>query len=97
MTTDISDFYLSTPLKQWEYVKLNLCDIPQEVTAEYNLHAKAVDGHVYVKVRNSIMASRNLASWRMSSLKRSSRHSATGRADWSLDYGSTIDALYNSL
>ena len=54
MTTDISNFYLSTPLKRWEYVKLNLCDIPQEVIAEYNLHAKAVDRHVYVEVRKGM-------------------------------------------
>ena len=34
MTIDISDFYLITPLTRWEYVKLNLRDIPDEIISE---------------------------------------------------------------
>ena len=44
MTIDISDFYLNTPLTRWEYVKLNLRDIPDEIVSEYNLKEKEVNG-----------------------------------------------------
>lgn len=54
MTTDISDFYLSTPLKQWKYVKLSLRNNPEEVIAEFKLPDKSVNGHVYVKVRKGM-------------------------------------------
>ena len=50
MTTDISDFYLATPLKRKEYLKLSLRDIPQEVIDEYNLEDKAINGFVYVEI-----------------------------------------------
>ena len=54
MTIDISNFYLNTPMKRFEYVKLALSDIPEEVITEYNLQEKAVDGHVYVEVRKGM-------------------------------------------
>ena len=54
MSTDISDFYLATPLKRFEYLKLSLRDIPQEIIDEYRLHDKAVNGHVYVEVRKGM-------------------------------------------
>ncbi len=48
---DISNFYLMTPLKQPEYAKLKLSDIPEEVIQEYNLREKATpDGWVYIMV-----------------------------------------------
>ena len=55
MTADIKNFYLMTPLKRWEYVKLNLSDIPAEVIKEYNLTEKATkDGSIYVEVRSGM-------------------------------------------
>ena len=54
MTTDISDFYLATPLKRYEYLKLSLCNKPEEIIAEYSLHKKAVNGHLYVEVRKGM-------------------------------------------
>ena len=44
MTADISNFYLMTPLKRSEYVKLNLTDVPGEVIAEYGLKEKGDQG-----------------------------------------------------
>jgi hypothetical protein len=52
-TADISNFYLMTPLKQPEYAKIKLSDIPEdeEVINEYKLHEKATpDGWIYIKV-----------------------------------------------
>ena len=37
MTMDISNFYLMTPLKRPEYIRIKLADIPEEIIREYNL------------------------------------------------------------
>ena len=48
---DIKDFYLNTPMKRPEYIKLKLTDIPEEVIEHYNLRELATpDGYVYCKV-----------------------------------------------
>ena len=49
MTLDISNFYLMTPLKRPEYMRMKLADIPQEIIDEYNLKDKATpDGSIYI-------------------------------------------------
>ena len=51
MTMDISNFYLMTPLKRPEYVKLKLTDIPEEIIVEYKLRELATpDGSVYIEI-----------------------------------------------
>jgi len=40
MTMDISNFYLMTPLKRPEYIRIKLSDIPEEVIVEYGLRKK---------------------------------------------------------
>ena len=40
MTIDIKDFYLNTPMARYEYMRLKLCDIPEEVTKHYDLKKK---------------------------------------------------------
>ena len=37
MTLDISNFYLMTPLRRKEYVRMKLTDFPDNVIAHYNL------------------------------------------------------------
>ena len=41
MTMDISNFYLMTPLKRKEYVRMKLADIPENVIDPYKLRKKA--------------------------------------------------------
>ena len=36
MTMDISNFYLMTPLKRPEYIRVKLADMPDEIIKEYN-------------------------------------------------------------
>jgi hypothetical protein len=49
-TADLSNFYLMTPLKRPEYVRVKLTDIPDEIIREYKLHEKATpDGWIYFK------------------------------------------------
>jgi hypothetical protein len=51
MTMDISNFYLMTPLKRPEYVKLKLSDIPEEIIVEHKLRELATpDGSVYIEI-----------------------------------------------
>ena len=55
MSIDVSNFYLNTPLPRYEYLKLKLSDVPQEVIDEYDLTKKATsDGHMYVQVRKGM-------------------------------------------
>ena len=57
MTIDISNFYLNTPMTRYEYVKMRLSDIPDEVIQEYKLHESGkvtADGFVYVEVRKGM-------------------------------------------
>ena len=42
-------------LMRWEYVKLKLRDIPQEIIEEYKLQNKVThDGHVYIEIRRGM-------------------------------------------
>lgn len=55
LTADISNFYLNTPMERYEYVRLALRDIPDEIIQEYNLQKIATqDGHVYIEVRKGM-------------------------------------------
>ena len=55
MSIDIKNFYLATPMKRYEYLKLKLCNIPEEIIKEYRLRAIATpDASVYVKVRKGM-------------------------------------------
>ena len=48
---DIKDFYLNTPMKRLEYMRLKLTDIPNEVIEHYNLRELATtDGYIYCEV-----------------------------------------------
>ena len=55
MTLDVKNFYLNTPMVRYEYVRIKLDDIPEEIIVEYGLRDKvASDGHVYVEIRKGM-------------------------------------------
>ncbi|KAL7475598.1 hypothetical protein ACHAW6_001508 [Cyclotella cf. meneghiniana] len=55
MTVDIKNFYLNTPLKWYEYLKLCLTDLSNDVMEQYNLKDKATShGFVYVEIQKGI-------------------------------------------
>ena len=55
MTLDIANFYLCTPLKRREYLKMKLTDFPDSVIAHYNLQEKATpEGYVYVEIKKGM-------------------------------------------
>ena len=48
MTIDIKDFYLNTPMKRPEFMRLKLSDIPDNIIMLYKLHDKAHNGYVFL-------------------------------------------------
>ena len=51
LTMDIKDFYLNSPMKRPEYMKLKITDIPEEIIQEYNLKELVTqDGYVYCEI-----------------------------------------------
>jgi hypothetical protein len=51
MMMDIKNYYLGTPLPRFEYMKMQLSRLPEEIFHKYNLNALAVDGWVYIEIR----------------------------------------------
>jgi hypothetical protein len=52
---DIKDFYLNTPMSRYEYMRIKLTDIPEEIIVEYKLREIATpDGHVYIEIRKGM-------------------------------------------
>ena len=55
MTGDIKNFYLMTPLKRWEYVKICLSNIPTELIDECQPQKKVTrEGHINIEIRSGI-------------------------------------------
>jgi hypothetical protein len=54
MMMDIKNFYLVTSLPRYEYLRLPLAIIPDEVIEKYNLKSIAVDGWVYLEIRKGM-------------------------------------------
>ena len=53
MAFNVSNFYLNTPMRCYEYVKMRLANIPDKVVKVYKLHENEKvtnDGFIYVKV-----------------------------------------------
>jgi hypothetical protein len=54
MMMDIKNYYLGTPLPQFEYMKMLLSSFPEEIIQKYNLNALAVDGWVNIEIRKGM-------------------------------------------
>ncbi len=55
MTVDIKNFYLNTLMSRYEYVRIWLDNIPEEIIEQYALHDKVDgNGHVYIEVRKGM-------------------------------------------
>ncbi len=45
---DNKDFYLNTPMKRYEYMRIKITDIPEEIIKEYKMREIVTeDGYVY--------------------------------------------------
>jgi hypothetical protein len=48
---DVKDFYLNAPMKRYEYMRLKMADIPDEIIKEYKLDQKVTtDGFIYTEI-----------------------------------------------
>ena len=54
MTLDVKNFYLNTPLKRYEYLRIPINLIPKEVIQQYQLHFITHYHHVYVEIRKGM-------------------------------------------
>jgi hypothetical protein len=51
---DIKNYYLGTPLPRYEYMRLPLSIIRDEIIAKYNLKPISVGGWVYLEIRKGM-------------------------------------------
>jgi hypothetical protein len=51
LTTNLKDFYLRTPMEQYEYMRVPIHMIPDSIMILYKLHDLVHDGHVYAEIR----------------------------------------------
>ena len=55
MGMDISNMYLNTPLDRFEYMRIYISKIPQEIIDEYNLmDLVEPDGCVYIEIQHAM-------------------------------------------
>jgi hypothetical protein len=54
MMMDIKNYYLGTLLPRYEYMRMLLSRLPEEIVNKYNLKALAVDGWVYIEIRKGM-------------------------------------------
>jgi hypothetical protein len=55
MSLDIKNFYLNMPMSRYEYVRIRIKDVPEEIIKQYNLHEKIdSEGYVYIEVRKEM-------------------------------------------
>ena len=54
MCADIANFYLNNPMDRYEYMKLPLVIIPEEIIQQYNLRNLEHKGFVYMEIQKGI-------------------------------------------
>ena len=54
MTLDIKDFYYGTDKDRYEYMKLALACIPEEIINQYSLRTLSSDSWVYLEIRKGM-------------------------------------------
>jgi hypothetical protein len=54
MMMDIKNYYLGTPFPWYEYIRLPLSILPDEIITKYNLKAISFGGWVYLEIRKGM-------------------------------------------
>ena len=55
MAMDISNFYIHNDLKDYQYIRYAISEIPQEIIDEYNLKTIVhEDGYCYAEIRKAL-------------------------------------------
>jgi hypothetical protein len=56
MMMDIENYYLGTLLPTYQYMRLPLTILPQDIIEKYDLKRLAVNGWVYLEIHNGCTA-----------------------------------------
>ena len=51
---DVKNFYLNTPLAYFQYIRLQLSLLPDEIITHYKLKDIADDGYVYCEIQRGM-------------------------------------------
>jgi hypothetical protein len=51
---DIKNFYLGTPMERYEYMRLPIGILPDEIVEQYQLLSLVHNGHIYVEIRRGM-------------------------------------------
>jgi hypothetical protein len=55
MSLDIKNFFLNMPMSRYEYIRIKIDDVPEEIRKQYNLREKVDSkGHVYIEERKGM-------------------------------------------
>jgi hypothetical protein len=54
MGIDLKNFYLNTPMDRYEYMRLPIAIIPDEIIEQYQLLPLVHNGHVYIEIRKGM-------------------------------------------
>jgi hypothetical protein len=55
MTMDIKNFYLNTPMEQYEYLRITSDDVPEEIIQQHLLQDKVdSEGYIFIEVQKGI-------------------------------------------
>ena len=55
MSMDLKDYFLASPMKRPEYMKMHLSQFPPDIIAQYNLQLLAnADGFVFIKIKKGM-------------------------------------------
>ena len=54
MCADIANFFLNNPMDRYEYMKLPLDIIPEEIIQQYNLRKLSYKGFVYMEIKKGM-------------------------------------------
>jgi hypothetical protein len=54
MTANLKDFYLETPMDEYEYMRIPVAIIPEAIMSKYNLVPLVHHDHVYVEIRKGM-------------------------------------------
>ncbi len=96
---DIKDIYLNTPMKRYEFMRLKITDILEEIIKEYRLDDKVTaDGYIYMEIQKGMYSLPQAGIIAQELLKnRLAKHGYTHKAKSFQDSGSMPQNQYASL
>ena len=62
LSLDLKDFYLASPMKHPEFMKVNISKFPQDIIDQYNLLSLVTpEGYIYIKIQKGMYGLRQAA------------------------------------